>query len=101
MTDIATRLRNGHYDAVMEAADEIDCLRDEIARLREALGALLGYAESNRCAHDDTYRGGAIWEICNDCGAKWADDRGGKPKFREPKEFGQARAALAPVEVSE
>lgn len=67
----------------------------DIAELREALGALLGYAESNLCTHDDTYRGGAIWEICRDCGAAWADDRGGKPPFSWPKEFVQARVALA------
>jgi hypothetical protein len=40
---------------------------------------LLSYAESHTCLHEETYRGGNIWEICSNCGMKWADDEGGKP----------------------
>lgn len=41
---------------------------------------LVDYAAINTCLHEETYRGGCIWEICSSCGAKWADDEGGKPK---------------------
>lgn len=65
---------------------------------REALKNLLAYAERNECAHEETHRGGAIWTICDSCGEKWADDRGGFIPYCEPVEFTQARAALsAPV----
>jgi hypothetical protein len=40
---------------------------------------LLKYAERNTCLHEETYRGGTNWEICSSCGARWADDEGGKP----------------------
>ena len=40
---------------------------------------VLEYAERETCTHEETHRGGAIWEICDSCGAKWADDAGGKP----------------------
>lgn len=33
-------------------------------------------------------------EICHGCGAKWADDEGGKPEWVDPPEWEQARAAL-------
>lgn len=70
--------------------------QSEVQRLRGALTQLLSYAERQICAHDNTHRGGAIWEICDDCGAKWADDEGGKPEFKWPNEIEAARAALAP-----
>ncbi len=58
--------------------------------------ALIRYAEKRTCLHEDTYRGGAIWEICSDCGMKWADDEGGKPKNTGsyPKEIEDARTLL-------
>lgn len=37
----------------------------------------LDYADSMICPHDNRERGGVIWTICQDCGAKWADDEGG------------------------
>jgi hypothetical protein len=40
---------------------------------------LLSFTERETCLHDETYRGGTIWEICSSCGRKWADDEGGKP----------------------
>ena len=46
----------------------------------KALEDLLRYAERQTCLHEETHRGGAIWEICDSCGAQWADDRGGKPE---------------------
>lgn len=62
---------------------------------REAFQRLLEYAESQICTHEETHRGGAIWEICDQCGAMWADDEGGRPEFAWPKEIEDARAALA------
>ena len=43
------------------------------------LRSVLEYAERETCTHEETHRGGAIWEICDSCGKKWADDKGGKP----------------------
>jgi hypothetical protein len=48
----------------------------------------------NSCTHENTYRGGTIWETCGDCGAMWADDKGGKPEWVDPPEWDIARAAL-------
>ena len=48
--------------------------------LFQHLTAVLTHAENQTCLHEETHRGGAIWEICDLCGTKWADDRGGKPK---------------------
>jgi hypothetical protein len=63
--------------------------------LLEALVALLARDEGNTCQHDNTHRGGAIWEICADCGVMWADDMGGKPAWTDPPEWTAARAAIA------
>ena len=38
--------------------------------------------------------GGVLWEICG-CGAMWADDKGGKPEWKDPVEWVSARAALS------
>lgn len=46
---------------------------------------LLRFAENHICTHEQTHRGGTIWEICDYCGAKWADDEGGKPEFEWPE----------------
>jgi hypothetical protein len=74
---------------------------DKPARgLKQALKDLLCYAERQMCTHENTYRSGAMWEICGDCGAKWADDEGGKPPFKWPEVIETARAALADPEGS-
>lgn len=65
------------------------------AELVEALSDLLVRDERNTCQHDETHRGGAIWEICDACGAQWADDMGGKPEWKDPVEWDKARAALS------
>lgn len=62
--------------------------------LKEAATATLNELLSRDCAHDDTRRGGAIWEICNDCGMQWADDKGGKPEYKESAVITNLRAAL-------
>ena len=78
------------------AAETTPDPRDEvIALLVEAAKALVSFASINICDHSQTHRGGFIWEICDDCGAKWADDQGGKPEYLEPAEFANMRAALA------
>ena len=71
------------------------------AALVEALKALLLRDERNTCQHTETHRGGAIWEICDGCGMKWADDRGGKPEWQDPPEWEAARAALAQAEAAQ
>ena len=73
---------------------EQDALRTENARLREALKGLLDYSERYTCKHEETHRGGFLWEICDVCGDKWADDMGGKTEWKDPPEWVAARAAL-------
>lgn len=63
--------------------------------LLDALEKAVAHIERNTCQHEDTYRGGAIWEICRECGAKWADDKGGKPEFKWPDSVLQASALIA------
>ena len=77
-----------------ESCDEIKRLRAENARLREALKNLLDRDERYTCQHKETHRGGFLWEICDCCGAKWADDMGGKTEWKDPPEWVAARAAL-------
>lgn len=69
-------------------------LSDHVDGLVKAAVNLLRFAERNECRHEETHRGGAIWEICDGCGAKWADDRGGKPAYVESPEITATRAAL-------
>lgn len=76
-------------------------LLDINAELVEALKALLRRDERNTCTHEETYRGGAIWEICRACGARWADDEGGKPEWDDPLEWINSYAALAKAEGGE
>jgi len=56
-----------------KAEAELQALREGVPAIRAALD----YAGRNICAHEDTERGGFIWTICQQCGAKWADDQGG------------------------
>jgi len=57
---------------------------DQTYLLRAALGDMLNYYDRNACQHEDVYRGGAIWTICESCGKKWADDEGGFVPYIEP-----------------
>lgn len=52
------------------------------AELVEYLETALDHYERNICHHDTTHRGGALWTICDDCGSRWADDRGGFKPFQ-------------------
>jgi hypothetical protein len=106
-------------DVLHEAAAELRRQHEEITQLRhgaaatnlcivglvsqrdallEVLKGMLLRDERNTCRHEETHRGGAIWEICDSCGAMWADDQGGKPEWEDPKEWTQARAAIKAVE---
>ena len=60
----------------------------------QLLKELLWHIECNTCEHSETHRGGAIWGICSICGAKWADDEGGKPEFEWPDYVEEARIIL-------
>ncbi|MNY39932.1 hypothetical protein D3C86_1746430 [compost metagenome] len=60
----------------------------------QLIQSLLSHIERNTCEHEETYRGGAIWEICRMCGAKWADDEGGRPEFKWPDYAEEARELL-------
>lgn len=63
----------------------------------EALQATMNEIGRNTCMHEETYRGGVIWEICRACGSKWADDEGGKPEYKEPAAVTLGYAAIAAV----
>jgi ribosomal protein L37AE/L43A len=68
---------------------------------REALANLVRYVERNECQHESTHRGGSIWTICDDCGRKWADDRGGFKPYEPAPELEAARAALSAQQPQE
>ncbi|HCD9060313.1 TPA: hypothetical protein NEF99_001039 [Pseudomonas aeruginosa] len=67
----------------------------EMNKAMELLRGLVSEIERQTCEHEETHRGGAIWEICDSCGAKWADDEGGKPEFEWPESVEKAREFLA------
>ena len=81
-----------------EILPEGPSLTDELA---EALQKVCNKYASTLCAHDETYRGGLIWEICAHCGAKWADDEGGKPPYKENETLAMAEAVLAKYKESQ
>lgn len=74
-----------------------DAPASELSALLCMLRDVTNYASRNHCAHEETYRGGIHWEICNQCGMKWADDEGGKPDDagKLPDELGRAYEMLA------
>lgn len=59
------------------AAKTISRQRAEIRDLKARLDAALALAGKNICPHEERHRGGMIWEFCDNCEAKWADDEGG------------------------
>lgn len=69
----------------------------------EIFNNLLSYVERNTCLHDETHRGGFIWEICDSCGKKWADFEGGKPEnaHEYPKEIEEAQKLWAELNKKE
>lgn len=67
----------------------------DVSALVEALEGVVSEIERVTCLHENTHRGGVLWEICEDCGTKWADDRGGKPEFSWPDSVEKARTLIA------
>jgi hypothetical protein len=94
---------HGEWVSYTEALNHIDALTRELNEAKRHLERLLSktisfpqyvfpkYVERQQCLHEETHRGGAIWEICSMCGCKWADDEGGKPEQLEPKEITHVR----------
>lgn len=69
-------------------------------RVVNILQAIADYAANQTCLHENTHRGGVLWEICDDCGMKWADDEGGKPDDAHniPKEIEDAYDLLDEIQ---
>jgi len=63
--------------------------------IRTLMQALIAHIDRETCTHEETHRGGAIWTICDGCGAKWADDEGGYKPYEEPAYVAEARRLLA------
>ena len=97
LANISDTLRTVGLDASHGATDErVIKLKAKCAAMEsvvKTVPALISLASRQVCSHDETYRGGTIWEICSMCGAKWADDEGGKPDFVEPAEITAAEIA--------
>lgn len=62
--------------------------------LTDALRSVLAHYDQNTCLHETTHRGGVIWTMCDDCEARWADDRGGFKPYVDPPEIANARKIL-------
>jgi hypothetical protein len=95
-TDLPFPSPNGYISAA--SVVELEANANVMASSKDLLKALedvLMLAERNHCDHSETHRGGTIWEICAQCGSKWADDEGGKPEHIEPIEFHMAHKAIA------
>ena len=60
----------------------------------EAARRALDYHDRNACTHETTHRGGFIWTICDDCGQKWADDKGGFVPYTDAPAISELRSAL-------
>lgn len=70
--------------------------KQDVAELRDALTNLLNEYDRNTCVHEETHRAGFIWTICDSCGRKWADDRGGFKPHVEHRAVAKARTLLYP-----
>lgn len=75
----------------------VDKAEAESANLRTLLANLVDHVDTITCRHDNTHRGGSIWTICDDCDAKWADDRGGFVPYSDDPALAAARIALESV----
>ena len=62
--------------------------------LMEALSNLLARDQRNTCQHIHTRRDSGTWQHCDECGAMWADDEGGKPAWEDPPEWVKASAII-------
>lgn len=66
----------------------------EAKSLRTALSALLAHVDRETCTHEETHRGGFLWTICDACGRKWSDDRGGFVPHQDSPAVALARQTL-------
>lgn len=53
-----------------EALEDVARRLEVAQRMADALRSVLKRDQRNTCQHDETRRGGAIWEICCLCGQK-------------------------------
>ena len=97
LASAADKLRMSHSEERRELLRQRDQATAQRDALLEVLEGMLRRDERNTCRHAETHRGGVLWEICDSCGAMWADDEGGKPEWEDPKEWTQARAAIKAV----
>lgn len=58
-----------------------DCREDFISCVLACVKLSAGLADAKICAHETTHRGVAIWTICDDCGAKWADEKSARAQI--------------------
>lgn len=86
-------------DSICDPKVVADNLRAYFARyepeLWRALSDLLDHVDAETCTHESTHRGGAIWTICDNCHAKWADDRGGFKSHEDAPAVAAARAIIS------
>lgn len=96
--ELKKSILSGEMDDTLFIKERVSFLEQfvqlHVSPLVDAGEALLRRDQQNTCQHETTHRGGSIWEICDICGAKWADDEGGKPEWKDPKEWTDMEAQL-------
>lgn len=95
------RLLASAVNALPNLLDTIERLQAERDKAVEAFRVAMDHYERNICHHESTHRGGFLWTICDDCGAKWADDEGGFRPFEYPPEIEAARATIQSIEAGQ
>lgn len=87
----------GLFAATAKKAYKQGSKDQKFSDLLRVLRIVTDYASRQHCCHEDTHRGGVLWEICDQCGMKWADDEGGKPDDagKLPEEIDRAYDILA------
>ncbi len=85
---------SGGTPEAQDALDSEERLKAEVRRLRAAVEEAIRIGQGAICPHEERHRGGSIWEICDACGAMWADDRGG---FRPDPDLAKLEALRARV----
>jgi len=78
---------------ILSALSDAPVVTEESDLIKTARSALDDW-DRNTCTHESTRRGGTIWTICDDCGRKWDDDRGGFVPYSDPPGISALRAAL-------
>jgi|GEM_PF-2266259 len=86
-----------HTNGVRAYADVLaraKAAEDRLSRATEHLSRALDHYDRGVCLHESVHRGGSIWTICDECGRKWADDKGGFQPHVDPPEIRAAREFL-------